>query len=189
MNIIPAILTNDPQELDQFLRQIKNVSRFERVQVDFIDGEFADNKTFKPMEVDIVPYLPLKFDAHLMVTENNIIEWSTMAEKFGFDRIIAQMESISHPEDFSALALDIHSPVAALKPYLPKLDYVVVMSVEPGFGGQEFVEKALEHVREIKKYGVKICVDGGVDQEHLPVLEKMGVDEVAVGVKRVLSWK
>ena len=194
MKIIPAILTDDPQELDRLLREIRDSKKFERVQIDFIDGEFAANRTFKPSECDLVPYLPLKFDAHLMIVEDNITEWSKLAEKMGFDRIIAQMESISHPEDFTALALDVHSPVAAIKPYLPKLEYVVVMSVEPGFGGQKFVNMAITHVRELREireigeHKYKICVDGGVDKEHLEILEKIGVDEVAVGAKRVLSW-
>lgn len=188
MEIVPAILTEDPLESDKLLREIRDSKKFGRVQIDFIDGEFAANRTFKPSECDLIPFLPLKFDAHLMIVEKNIIEWSKLAEKMGFDRIIAQMESISHPEDFTALALDVHSPVEAIKPYLPKLNYVVVMSVEPGFGGQEFVDKALVHVKELKPCGVRICVDGGVDKEHLEILEKMGVDEVAVGAKRVLSW-
>ena len=194
MEIVPAILTDDPLESEKLLREIRDSKKFKRVQIDFIDGEFADNLTIKPSECDLTPYLPVKFDAHLMVVEDNIVEWSKLAEKMGFDRIIAQMESISHPEDFSALALDVHSPVEAIKLYLPKLNYVVVMSVEPGFGGQEFVDKAITHVRELREIRViegdkyKICVDGGVDKEHLEILEKMGVDEVAVGAKRVLSW-
>lgn len=195
MQIIPAILTSDPLEMDKLLREIKNTGKYERVQIDFVDGEYAATKTFKPMEVDIIPYMPLKFDAHLMVTENNITEWSIMAEKFGFDRIIAQMESISHPEDFSGLALDVHSPVEAIKKYLKNLEIVVVMSVEPGLGGQEFVDEAIgkigqiRQMREIGRYDFKICVDGGIEPEHLPILKKLGVDEVAVGAKRVLEWK
>ena len=194
MQIIPAILTNDPQELDRLLRQIRDSKKFDRVQVDFIDGEYAKNITFKPMEADLIPYLSLKFDAHLMVTENNIVEWSKMAEKFGFDRIIAQVESISHPEDFACLAMDFHSPVTVVRPYLPKLNLVLVMSVEPGFGGQEFVEAAKQDVQELvrlrreKKYNYRICVDGGIEKQHLPELERLGVDEVAVGTKRVLEW-
>ena len=194
MEIIPAILTDDVQELDNLLRQIRDSGKFDRVQIDFIDGEYAANKTFKPMEADLIPYYPLKFDAHLMVTDNNIVEWSKMAEKFGFDRIIAQMESISHPEDFTCLALDFHSPVTVVRPYLPQLDLVVVMSVEPGFGGQEFVEAAKQVVQELvkirqeNKYGYRICVDGGIEKQHLPSLASLGVDEVAVGAKRVVSW-
>lgn len=188
MEIIPAILTSDPLELDGLLRKIRDSGKFERVQIDFIDGEFANNRTIKPSECDLIPFLPLRFDAHLMVSENNIIEWSKLAEKMGFERIVAQMESISHPEDFLCLALDVHSPVEAIRKYLPKLDLVVVMSVEPGFGGQEFVDRAIEHIGELKKTGVRVCVDGGIEKEHLEMLEKLGTDEVAVGAKRVLEW-
>jgi len=130
----------------------------------------------------------------LMVTENNIVEWSLMAEKFGFERVIAQVEAISHPEEFNCLALDIHSPVRTIEPYLKRLKLVVVMAVEPGFGGQEFVDKAVEHVklldewRKVKKYKYEICVDGGIEQEHLEILQQAGADSVAVGAKRVLEW-
>ena len=195
MQIIPAILMSDVQELDSLLRKIRDSKKFERVQIDFVDGEFAANKTFKPMVVDVIPFMPLKFDAHLMVTENNITEWSLMAKKLGFDRIIAQMESISHPEEFLGLAFDVHSPVEALKKYLSKLEVVIVMSVEPGLGGQGFVDAAVKHVsdlsnlRSLGNLKFKICVDGGVEPKHLPILEKLGVDEVAVGAKRVLEWK
>ncbi len=194
MLIIPAVLTDDPLELDMWLRKIRDTRKFERVQIDFIDGEYADNVTVKPLEADLIPYLPLKFDAHLMVTENNILQWSKLAEKMGFDRIIAQVESISNPEDFSGLALDVHSPVATIESLLPKLEVVVVMAIEPGFGGQEFDPEALEKIkrlselRRLNKYNFKICVDGGVEKIHLNLLADLGADEVAVGVKRMLNW-
>lgn len=194
MQIIPAILTSDVQELNSLLRRIKENKKFERAQIDFVDGEYAANKTFKPMEADLIPFLPLKFDAHLMVTENNIVEWSLMAGKFGFDRVIAQMESISHPEEFSGLALDVHSPVGAIEKYLIRLEVVVVMAVEPGQGGQEFdgrtIKKIsdLSNLRNLSNLKYKICVDGGVEKKHLPILKSVGVDEVAVGAKRVLEW-
>ncbi len=188
MDIIPAILTNDPVEMDGWSRKVRDSKKFGRVQIDFIDGKFANNLTIKPSDCDLIPYLPLKFDAHLMVVEDNILNYSKTAEKMGFSRIIAQMESILHPEEFTALALDIHSPIEAIKPYLEKVRYVIVMSVEPGFGGQEFMDKAIEHARELKKLGVRVCVDGGIKKEHLRILEEVGVDEVAVGVNRVLSW-
>ena len=186
MQIVPAILTKNKKELDGWLRQIKDAHKFERVQIDFIDGKFANNKSVTPLRVKL--RWGLKFDAHLMVVEENVKQWADEARLAGFDRIIAQMESISHPEDFEALALDVHSPVEAIKPYLAKVKYVVVMSVEPGYGGQEFVDKAMEHVKELKKYKVRICVDGGVEKKHLEMLENLGVDEVAVGMPRVLEW-
>ena len=194
MEIIPAILTSDPLELDSLLRQIRDSKKYARVQIDFVDGEYAANKTFKPMEADLIPYLPLKFDAHLMVTENNIVEWSLMAEKFGFERVIAQVEAIAHPEEFNCLALDIHSPVRTIEPYLKKLKLVVVMAIEPGFGGQEFGDEVIKKIKRLSElrskngFDFEICVDGGVEQEHLPVLISAGANCVAVGAKRVLQW-
>lgn len=194
MEIVPAVLTDDPDELDELLRRIRDSKKFSRVQIDFIDGEYAANKTIRPLDCDLILYHPIKFDAQLMVTENNLWEWTRYAQKMGFDRIIPQVESISEPEKFDCLAMDFHSPVAVLEPHLAKLKYVLVMSVEPGFGGQEFVNAAIPDVEELvrlrQERGWKylIGVDGGVEQIHLEFLEKHGVDEVAVGVKRVLEW-
>src|SRR3989344_9132434 len=194
MKIVPAILTSDPAELDGLLRQIRDRKKFERVQIDFIDGEYANNKTIRPMDCDLIPFFPIKFDAQLMVVENNVWEWCRTAKKMGFDRIIPQVESISEPEKFKCLAMDMHSPVAVVEPHLSKLKYVLVMAVEPGFGGQKFVEAAINDVRELVKirrekgYKYLIGVDGGIGKEHLAQLEETGADEVAVGAKRVISW-
>ena len=194
MEIIPSILTGDRREAEKLLIRIRDSRHYERVQVDFVDGEFAQNKTIGPEEIDLLPFFHILFDAHLMVTQNNIRGWSRIAEKVGYDRIIAQMESISEPEKFSGLAMDIHSPVEAIEPYLHKLEEVVVMAVEPGIGGQEFVNTAVEHVkklarlRKMNNYRYKICVDGGVEIIHIPYLREWGADEVAVGAERVLSW-
>lgn len=194
MKIVPAILTAEVEEYYELMRKIKAAGKFERVQVDFIDEEYAANRTISPAECDLVPYLPIRFDAQLMVTENNVLTWGKAAQKVGFERIIPQVESISRPEDYECLAMDFHSPVAVLKPYLAKLKYVLVMSVEPGFGGQRFVEAAMEDVRELeglrreKGYKYLIGVDGGVEKEEWQELKEAGVDEVAVGAKRALEW-
>src|SRR3989344_5938767 len=153
MKIVPAILTSDPAELDGLLRQIRDRKKFERVQIDFIDGEYANNKTIRPMDCDLIPFFPIKFDAQLMVVENNVWEWCRTAKKMGFDRIIPQVESISEPQKF----------------------------VEDA---QEDI-KMLVRLRNEKGYKYKIWVDGGIDQEHLKILENLGVDEAAVGAKRV----
>jgi ribulose-phosphate 3-epimerase len=194
MEVVPAILTNNRCEAQELLVKIRDSRQYEKVQVDFVDGEYAANTTFRPDELDLLPYFPLLFDAHLMVTQKNVGMFKSMAERAGFDRIIAQVESISEPEKFPGLALDIHSPVEAIRPYLHKLDVVIVMAVEPGLGGQEFVNAAIEHVkmlvrlRKMNNYGYRICVDGGVEMIHMQYLRECGTDEVAVGAERVLSW-
>ncbi|KKU56673.1 MAG: Ribulose-phosphate 3-epimerase [Candidatus Amesbacteria bacterium GW2011_GWA2_47_11b] len=186
MEIIPAILTSDPLELEVLLRRIRDSKKYSRVQVDFVDGEYADNKSITPLRMKLGWGQGLKFDAHLMVVQKNLDDY--VKNLFGFDRVIVQMESVSRPEDFDCLALDVHSPVAAIEPYLPSLKLVNLMAIEPGRGGQEFSDEVMEKVKKLRRYEYSLCVDGGVEQEHLPVLEKMGVDEVAVGAKRVLEW-
>lgn len=194
MQIIPAILTADATESRSLLEKISSLGKFGRVQFDFIDGEYTNNKTITPEEVDLTPFLGMEFDAHLMVVENNVAEYVKQAEKVGFDRIIVQAESVSHPENYSGLALDIHSPVESVEQYLPKLEAVVVMAIEPGFGGQDFDDETIKKVKNlfdlriINNWRYAIQVDGGVQKENLNALEKAGADEVVVGAKRVLEW-
>src|SRR3989344_5105248 len=140
MDIIPAILTNDPEEFANLLARVSH--KYDRVQIDFIDNEYAKNLTILPKDIKN-PY-DLKIDAHLMVVEKNLESYLSNLD--GFDRIIVQMESISRPEDFDCLALDIHSPIEAIKPYLPKLKLVNLMSIEPGHGGQELDLRILEKI-------------------------------------------
>lgn len=184
MQIIPAILTNDPEEFDNLLARISH--KFDRVQIDFIDGEYATNKTVLPSQV----HSDLKMDAHLMIVEKNLQEY--LKDRNKFDRVIVQMESISRPEDFDCLALDIHSPIEAIKPYLSKLKLVNLMSIEPGMGGQELDTKVFEQISYLSNLrylgDFRIAVDGGIKKEHLGKLENLGVDEIVVGAKRVLSW-
>lgn len=195
IQIIPAILTQDRFEARAELERIQKAGNYSRVQVDFIDGEYANNFTIRPDELDMTPFLGLQFDAHLMVVEKNLTGYLKQARKVGYDRIIPQMESISNPGEFRGLALDVHSPVVVIEPYLHQLEVVVVMAIEPGFGGQKFDSGVMEKVkqlsslREQSKFRFKICVDGGVQKEQLAELEKAGVDEVAVGAKRVLEWE
>lgn len=185
---MPAILTSDPQELDVLLRQIRDSKKFERVQIDFVDGEYANNKSVRVEECKSISSYPgIKFDAHLMVVEKNLQEYLKDLAKF--DRIIVQMESIARPEDFDCLALGIHSPIESIKLYLPKLKLVNLMSIEPGFGGQEFDPGVFKKVSYLRNLGnFKIAVDGGVEREHLEKLAGLGVDEVVVGARRVLEW-
>ncbi|MEK7163583.1 MAG: hypothetical protein AAB768_00375 [Patescibacteria group bacterium] len=190
MQIIPAILTNDIEEFNNLLVRVSVTKKYDRVQVDFIDGEYTNNLTILPKDIKN-PY-DLKIDAHLMVVEKNL--QSYLDSLVGFDRIIVQMESISRPENYDCLALDIHSPIEAIMPYLPKLKLVNLMAIEPGHGGQTADLRIFEtisnlsNLRHLKNLSFLISVDGGVEQKHLDLLAGLGVDEVVVGANRVLSW-
>ncbi len=192
MEIIPAILTKDPIELDHYLKIIRDRGKYQRVQVDFIDAEFAENETMHPVQSDLIPYLPLLFDAHLMVRGDNVLFWGKECEKMGFQRVYYQVESLVTP-DKEYLALDLESPIEKLG-NLKKISGMIVMSVKAGFSGQEFHPEIIKKVRDLSNLRrlsnlkFEICIDGGVEKEHLSMLEEAGADSVAVGVDRVLSW-
>jgi len=193
MEIIPAILTSDARELDRYLKILRDSKKYQRVQVDFIDGKYAKNLTIRPAEADLIPYLPLRYDAHLMVVEDNAMAWSRTAKAMGFEHVIMQVEKIKKPQQFSCLAFDLNTP---FDPRLISKDteMLLFMSVPAGFGGQEFDEKVFEKLktasewRNINNLQFEICIDGGIDQQHIRQLEELGADSVAVGVERVLSW-
>ncbi len=193
MEIIPAILTSDPRELDRYLKILRDGKKYERVQVDFIDGKFANNLTIRPSEVDLIPYMPLKYDAHLMVVEDNALTWSKTASAMGFERVIMQVEQIKKPGQFPCLAFDLDT---AFDPKLltAETQLVLLMSVPAGFQNQEFSEKIYDKIKTVVEYktqkgwNFEICVDGGVEKEHLKELEELGADSVAVGIGRALEW-
>ena len=186
MQIIPAILTNNIEEFNNLVMQVS--SKYSRVQVDFIDGEYTNNKSLRVEELESIRnYLKIKFDAHLMVVEKNLQEYLKNLDQF--NRIIVQMEGVARPEAYECLALDIHSPIEAVKPYLSNLKYLNLMAIEPGFGGQKLDLGIFERVSYLRKLGnFMIAVDGGVEKEHLQKLEELGVDEAVVGARRLLSW-
>ena len=111
MQIIPAILTQDPLELDLYLRKVRDSKKFDKVQIDFIDGKFVNNITIRPAEVDLIPYLPLKFDAHLMVVEDNQVARTHIKDLqsiFQYSKFFAEHENL---KDFYPLTKIREAPL------------------------------------------------------------------------------
>ncbi len=193
IEIVPSILTNNTKELKKLLNQAEGV--VERVQIDIIDGRFADNKTIDPSllsEVDT----NLKLDFHLMVKEP--INWVEKCVQGQADRIIGHIEQMRDQVEFVGrvqevgayvgLALDLETPISGLdSTILNNLDIVLVMSVPAGFGGQKFDPSALLRVNELNRVRIRddtpfrICVDGGVTIENIERIRKAGTDEVSIG--------
>lgn len=199
MQIIPAVLTNNKDELKEML-EIVEKGEFKTCQVDFIDEEFS-NQTLPVALADINKYKATKFDAHLMLSPETIWDEIALAKVNGFKRIIAQVESIDDQARFieetqeveRGLAVDLESSVDQIHIF-ESLDVVLLLAVEAGFGGQMMDHRVVEKVkylvslREESKSKFRICIDGGVEKEHIQYLDSIGVDEVAVGVSRLLSW-
>lgn len=195
VDVIPAILTNNIQEVkDKVLLCDGIVSR---VQIDIIDGVFADNKTIDPSLItNLEAFIGLDF--HLMVKEP--INWVEKSANAGADRIIGQIEMMENQKDFVekvqltnlrvGLAIDLDTPVSVLDPLiLNNLDVVLVMAVKAGWGGQKFDSSVLTKIKELDEIRVrdktpfKICVDGGETESTISKTHFAGADEVVVGAR------
>lgn len=192
LEVYPAILTSNKNELKTMLD--KSLGKAQRVQVDIIDGLFADNKTIDPREVaDLNPTIPIDF--HLMVKEPDF--WIGKCRGTS-GRIIGQIEMMDEQRDFvervkkakfaPGLALDLETPLDTLDDeVLGEVDCILLMAVPAGFGGQEFRPKvlnkikALDNIRKTKKFTFSIIVDGGVNRENAAMIAEAGADEVSVG--------
>lgn len=193
LEIIPSILTKNPQELRDLMGKAEGL--VERVQIDIVDGVFADNRTIDPLALREVE-TSLKLDFHLMVKEP--IKWIEKCASAGADRIIGHIEQMSSQVEFVGqtqemgaaigLAIDLETKVTELdETILDNLDVILVMSVAAGFGGQKFEPKTLEKISELNEIKARdetpyrICVDGGVTIDNIGKVVKNGVEEVAIG--------
>lgn len=202
IEVIPAILTNNATEFVDMVDRIQksvdvNSANLRRIQIDVIDGKFAENKTVDPLLVgDIDTNLSLDF--HLMVEEP--INWVEKSAAAGADRIIGQIEMMTSQIDFVkkvqetglyvGLAVDISTPISKLDPtILTNVDVVLLMAVKAGWGGQKFNSEVLEKVKKLDEIRIndktpfRICVDGGETEDTVGATHYAGADEVAVGRK------
>ena len=193
IRIVPSILTNNLDKAKDLIGLCEGV--VDMVSIDIIDGTFADNKTIRPVDLKGIK-TDLLLDFQLMVNEP--IDW--VEECAGVDayRIIGHVEKMSSQKKFIdkvkeqdikvGLALDLKTPVAEIEnDTLKELDAALIMSVPAGFGGQEFDQKALkkiEQLRDIKQnleLGFVIHDDGGVTLENVDDTHFIGAGEVSVG--------
>jgi ribulose-phosphate 3-epimerase len=195
ISIIPAILTNNPDELKEMLHRCEGV--VDRVQIDIIDGVFADNKTIDPAILENIE-TSVKIDFHLMT--KNPADWVERCIRGMADRIIGQVEMMDNQIQFIekvqeggcevGLALDLDTSIAMIdKTILKDVDAILVMSVSAGFGGQKFNPNVitkiedLDHIRAFDDTPFSIIDDGGISLENFKDLRIEGVNEVAIGRK------
>jgi len=193
IDIIPSILTDDPDVLADMLHRADTV--VDRVHIDIIDGVYADNETIDPTALNMIDN-GLMLDFHLMVNEPE--NWVQKCLRAGGDRIIGQLEMMESQRKFIeavtsegasvGIAIDDDSDIDDLdSDYLDSLDVIVVMSVPAGFGGQEFRLSALEKIdkldrlRKEKGYRYAIADDGGITLDLIDDVRREGADEAIIG--------
>lgn len=183
--IAPSLLSADFGKLND---EIKDVERAgcDCIHVDVMDGHFVPNLTIGPVVVKgIRKATTLPLDVHLMITDavkyipefiKAGSDWITFHVELK-DQILAGIKLIKDAGKKAGLSLRPGTPVESLKPYLKDLDLVLVMSVEPGFGGQSFMADQMPKISALRKMGFQgiISVDGGID----PVTAKQALDQGA----------
>jgi ribulose-phosphate 3-epimerase len=193
--IAPSILSADFSRLGDEVRAVER-SGADVIHVDVMDGHFVPNITIGPLVVQGLKKLTsLPLDVHLMIANpERYIEAFAQA---GSDWITFHAEVCPHPKRMikkirqlnmrPGIVLKPATPLKTLFPVLEDLDLVLVMSVNPGFGGQSFIPSTLKKIARLKKlidenqYPLEIEVDGGVKIENIREISKAGGDVFVVG--------
>ena len=188
--LAPSLLSADFSRLAEEVRDVERAG-CDAIHVDVMDGLFVPNLTIGPLVVAAlrkVTKLPL--DVHLMITEPS--RYISEFRKAGADWITIHVEAekdvsktlkmIRATGAKAGISLKPKTPVEVLMPYLDSLDLILVMSVEPGFGGQSFMPDQMPKIAALRpKFKGLISVDGGIDSVTAPAALSAGADVLVAG--------
>ena len=189
--ISPSILTLDFSNIQTQCAKLQRDGA-DWIHLDVMDGIFVPNSTFDWQLVSQVKQaVTIPLDVHLMVVDPiNVVD---NYAKAGADIItfhleatkdvIATINAIKKSSCKVGISIKPGTPVAEIEPYLPLIDMVLVMSVEPGFGGQKFMPSAVEHIAQIRalNHDILIQVDGGINPQTAPWVKKAGANVLVAG--------
>jgi ribulose-phosphate 3-epimerase len=193
--ILPSILSADFANLERDIKELESIG-VDMFHIDVMDGNFVPNISFGfPIIESIRPKTDKIFDCHLMIAnpENYVEQFC----KVGCDMVSFHIEATNHADRViqviknngkkAGIVLNPQTSIESIKYLLPKLDYVLIMTVNPGFGGQKFIPEMLEKIEELaklreeKNYNFLIEVDGGINIETSKSCRDKGADLLVCG--------
>jgi len=195
VQIVPSILAADFARLGEQIRIVEQAGA-QMIHVDIMDGHFVPNLTMGPPVTESLRKVTrLKMDHHLMIEDPDT--YAPIFIKAGANCVSVHYEACRNLDrtlnmirDKGAKAgvvINPHSTVALLEDVLDVVDYVLVMSVNPGFGGQEFIPRSLLKVRQLDRarqergLNFAIEIDGGINAENIGEAARAGVNWIVVG--------
>lgn len=193
--IAPSLLAVKKENLLSAIKPLENLKNL-WLHFDVMDGKFVPNTSFSLDDLKLVKdNSNLFLDVHLMI--NNPLEYIDGYIENGASLVTIHYEAEQDIEKFikickeknvkAGVSIKPKTDIDCLLPYLSKLDLVLIMSVEPGFGGQAFIETSLEKIEKLRKiidefgYDCLIEVDGGINKETSLLVKEKGVDVLVAG--------
>ena len=190
IKISPSLLAADFSDLRNELNKVKTA---DYIHLDVMDGVFVPNISFGPGVISAIkPYTDLLFDVHLMIKDP--IRYVDEFVKSGADIITIHAEScfniaetlkyIKSNNIKTSLSIKPNTKPRIISDYLEYTDMILVMTVEPGFGGQSFITHTVDNIREVKKITegkIDIEVDGGISELNAGVVAEAGANVLVAG--------
>ncbi len=188
--IAPSILSADFGRLADEIKDVE-ASGCDVIHVDVMDGHFVPNLTIGPVVISwIRKVTKLPLDVHLMIDEP--ARYIDDFRKAGSDWITIHVEACKDVQKTidqirrggakPGISVRPKTPVSAIEPYLRSLELILIMTVEPGFGGQSFMPEMIEKVKQLRpQFKGLISVDGGINAETAPLAIQAGADILVAG--------
>jgi ribulose-phosphate 3-epimerase len=195
LKIAPSILSADFAKLGEEITAVERAGA-DYIHVDVMDGHFVPNITIGPLIVEAIrPVTKLPLDVHLMI--DNPDQYIEAFAKAGADYITVHVEAcrhlhrtIHHIKSFgikAGVVLNPATPVSTIEHILKDIDMVLLMSVNPGFGGQKFIPEVLPKIKKVKEMAdaigkeLEIEIDGGVNPETAKLCVEAGANVLVAG--------
>ncbi|WP_027963145.1 ribulose-phosphate 3-epimerase [Halalkalibacillus halophilus] len=194
VKIAPSILSADFSKLGEEIKAVE--SNVDYIHVDVMDGHFVPNITIGPLIVDAIrPVTDLPLDVHLMI--ENPENYIPAFVKAGADIITVHQEACPHLHRVIQLirnegakpgvVINPATPVESIEPILQDIDLVLIMTVNPGFGGQSFIHSAISKIEKLAEirdefgFDFEIEIDGGVNESTAALCVEAGADVLVAG--------